>query len=94
MQPDAPIIQEAINYLKRDKASVVYTKSLFKSSVMEADYFSASYSHCFYSRDTHAIWNGDVTKNEIDANNSIYLLNCGKLVGCWNERDKIGYIKK
>jgi len=98
---DKPIIPDAIKVISSDKDSIKFTdKNKFNSFLEKQKYFSASYSHCYYSMDDYtASCDGDkrfrdgcIGISEADRG-CIMLFETGrKLVAVWDEKNKIGYI--
>jgi hypothetical protein len=97
---DKPIIPDAIKVISSDKNSIKFTdKNKFNSFLKKQKYFSASYSHCYYSMDDYtASCDGDkrfrdgcTGVSEADRG-CVMLFETGELVAIWDEKNKIGYI--
>lgn len=88
-----PIIPDAVTVLsKNNQVIVVNSKSEFKQISDAQTYFSASYSHCFYSLDEYNAW---TQKHVIEARaeGSIMLFETGhEIVQVWDDKNQIGYI--
>jgi hypothetical protein len=66
----------------------------FKNFLDTQRYFSASYSHCFYSPEEEAQWSRNGSKyTDDDSAQSIMLFETGReLVAVWDNKNSIGYI--
>ena len=96
-----PIIPEAIGVLSSNPDAVQFNdKASFEDFLNQQHYFSASYSHCYYSEeDLDASRNGDPkfregTKGVSEADKGcVMLFETGReLVAIWDEKSQVGYI--
>lgn len=98
---DEPIIGDALMVISKDKRAVKFKKkSDFDSFLKNQRYFSASYSHCYYSLEDYKaaqigderFKSGNVGISEADRG-CVMLYETGhELVAVWSEKDKVGYI--
>ena len=98
---NAPIISDAIEVLKQNENALFFNnKSKFDSFLKDQKYFSASYSHCYYSlEDQEASFKGDNRFRNGSSGISeadrgcVLLFEVGhELAAVWSEKDKCGYI--
>lgn len=88
---DKPIIPDAIDLLKKCKSAKEFkNKKDFEKFLNSQKYFSASYSHCYYSlKDLKDSYSGKKTSAE----DCILLFETGHLlVAVWDDKNSIGYI--
>ena len=98
---DEPIIGDALTVISKDSRAIKFeNKAEFDSVLENQRYFSASFSHCYYSmEDLEASRRGDerfrdgyTGISEADRG-CVMLFETGhELVAVWSERDKVGYI--
>ena len=87
-----PIIPNAVDKLKDiHNVITINDKNEFDNLVSQQKYFSASHSHCFYSKDEYETWSKTHVSSD-DAVNSDIIKNCGDLVAVWDNKNKIGYV--
>ena len=98
---DKPIIPDAITILSNNKNAIKFTdKNEFESFLNTQKYFSASYSHCYYSVDDYEDsrkggerWRRDYTGISEADRGCVLLFETGhEPVAIWDEMNKIGYI--
>ena len=96
-----PIIGDAIHALEQTPDVVKFTdKNQFEQFLNQQKYFSASYSHCYYSpEDLELSYKGDAKFRNGSSGVSeadrgcVLLFNTGhNLVAAWDESQKVGYI--
>lgn len=88
-----PIITDVVKILsKKPNAIKVNSKAEFDAVANEQRYFSASYSHCFYSLEEKENWYKTHQKSP-ESENSVMLFDTGNVpVQIWDDKNQIGYI--
>jgi len=101
---DEPIIPQAIRIMEADPRAVQFNDKIsFQNFLKQQQYFSASYSHCYYSeedlqmaREGHPKFRDghDGTKGISEADKGcIMLFETGhELVAVWDEKNQTGYV--
>jgi len=86
MTIDKPIISDAITLLSQNSNAVEFSdKSEFDVFLNKQPYFSASYSHCYYTEE-------DMEANK-PADNCVLLFETGReVVAVWDDINKIGFV--
>jgi len=96
-----PIISDALMVISKDENAVKFTnKEEFNSFLEKQKYFSASYSHCYYSEEDYQaaqrgdekFRNGSTGISEADRGCVILFETGRELIAVWSEKDKIGFI--
>jgi len=91
----APIISDGILLLSENPDSVKFNNKVdFENFLSQQKYFSASYSHCFYTPEEYQNWSKNGSKYEdFDSEQSVMLFETGReLVAVWDNKNSIGYI--
>lgn len=90
-----PIIPDVAKILSEDKEVHQFTsKEEFENVLSQQSYFSAGYSHCFYSIHDMNDWHRSHVKDRC-TRESIMLFESGhKPVALWDHKNQIGYIIK
>jgi hypothetical protein len=90
-----PIIPDAIEAISKHPEAIEFTdKQSFDEFANKQKYFSASYSHCFYSPEEKEEWHRNGSKyNDRDSEQSVMLFNTDhELVQVWDNKNQIGYV--
>jgi hypothetical protein len=90
-----PIIPDAIEAISKHPEAIEFRdKQSFDEFADKQKYFSASYSHCFYSPEEKEEWHRNGNKhNDSDSEQSVMLFNTGhELVQVWDNKNQIGYV--
>lgn len=88
-----PLIPDAVEELSNYPDAVKFTdKQSFDNFDKQQSYFSAGYSHCFYTPEEYYEWQKTHVKNDPDSEKSVILTNTGDLVQVWDEKNQVGYI--
>lgn len=89
-----PIIPDVIKILSKNKNAIKFSnKASFDSFARKQKYFSASHSHCFYTKKEMDDFHKNGSVNTIDGEKSDILFDTGhRPVQVWDEKNKIGYI--
>jgi len=85
-----PIIPDVVKLLSANSKVVKFTdRKKFDDFLEKQKYFSASESHCFYSKKDLDRFH----KGEIKSEEKCYMLsNVGEKVAVWDDKKKVGYI--
>jgi len=98
---DKPIIPDAVNVISKNPNAVKFTnKSEFDNFLDKQKYFSASYSHCFYSIDDleashrgEPEWrDGSRQISETDKGCVLLFETGHEPVAVWDEKNNVGYV--
>ncbi len=90
-----PIIPDAIEVISQNPNAIVFNnKQAFDEFAKQQRYFSASYSHAFYSPEEMQEWSRNGNQHtDPDSENSLLLFETGReLVQVWDNKNSIGYI--
>ena len=90
-----PIIPDAIEVISQNPNAIEFhDKQSFDEFAKQQRYFSASYSHCFYSAEEMQEWSRNGNQySDPDSENSLILFETGReLVQVWDNKNSIGYI--
>lgn len=90
-----PLIPDAVQLLSNDKRAIKFTnKNEFDAFAQQQKYFSASASHCFYSKEEYDAWSRNGSKySDPDSKNSVMVFETGReLVEIWDAKNNIGFI--
>jgi len=92
---DQPIIPDAIEVISKNPNAVEFSdKQSFDNFANQQKYFSASYSHAFYTPEERQEWSRNGSQySDPDSENSILLFETGhEIVQVWDNKNSIGYV--
>jgi hypothetical protein len=91
---EIPLIPDAIEVISKNKNAIRYTdKKEFEEFANAQRYFSAGYTHCFYTLDEYNQWHKNGSKyTDKDSENSKVLKQFGEIIQVWDEKNHVGYV--